>query len=252
MRSLFLVVPMLLVLTAPAGAVLTDDEPCNDEIAASGGCPSGAPIQMVKTGRVTTDAGELELVAGDIDFLGIAALSAGDIVTVTTTPLEDPPDFEAPDTMVGVFDSTTDPGGEILCLGNDEANNDLVNCPGGDCVGWGSLCRFLITAPGDYWVGVTGFRETRPAGCTPGVGGNCDSYPFDGGTGPIPCAEPDSPDTCGLYQVTIGVLPEPGMLLQLASGLLGLVVLDKRRRRANLQRCATCRSPKTREPIRKD
>jgi hypothetical protein len=26
-------------------------------------------------------------------------------------------------------------------------------------------------------------------------------------------------------------LPEPGLLLQLASGLLGLVVLDKRRRR---------------------
>ncbi len=28
-------------------------------------------------------------------------------------------------------------------------------------------------------------------------------------------------------------LPEPGLLLQLASGLLGLIVLDKRRRRAN-------------------
>jgi hypothetical protein len=28
-------------------------------------------------------------------------------------------------------------------------------------------------------------------------------------------------------------LPEPGLLLQLASGLLGLVVLDKRRRRGN-------------------
>jgi hypothetical protein len=30
-----------------------------------------------------------------------------------------------------------------------------------------------------------------------------------------------------------------GMLLQLISGLLGLVVLDKRRRSANLQPCAT-------------
>jgi hypothetical protein len=164
-------------------------------------------------------------------------LSAGDIVTVTTTPLDDPPDLEVPDTMVGVFDSTTDPGGDILCLGNDEANNDLLSCPGGDCVGWGSLCRFLITAPGDYWVGVTGFRETKPGGCTPGVGGNCISYPFDGVIRPMPCEEPATPDppvdTCGFYQVTIGVVPEPGLLLQLASALLGLVALDKRRRRAN-------------------
>jgi hypothetical protein len=33
--------------------------------------------------------------------------------------------------------------------------------------------------------------------------------------------------------VTVTSVPEPGLLLQLASALLGLVVLDKRRRRAN-------------------
>jgi hypothetical protein len=237
MRSLFLAAPMLLVLAAPAGAVLTDG-PCNDAlVVASGPCAPGAPIQMVKTGLVTTDAGELELVAGDIDFVGIGVLSAGDIVTVTTTPLDDPPDFEVPDTMLGVFDSTTDPGGDILCLGDDEANNDLLSCPGEDCVGSGSLCRFTIPAPGNYWVGVAGYRETKPGGCTSGVGGNCDSYPFDGVIRSIPCQEPATPDpdvdVCGFYQVTIGVVPEPGMLLQLVSGLLGLVVLDKRRRGAN-------------------
>jgi hypothetical protein len=33
--------------------------------------------------------------------------------------------------------------------------------------------------------------------------------------------------------VTVFFAPEPGLLLQLAAGLLGLVVLDKRRRSAN-------------------
>ena len=90
---------VVLLLAAPAGAIITDQEPANDTIAT-------APILLSKTGAVTTAAGELVLVAGDIDFLGIAALSAGDIVTATTTPLDDSA-FEVPDTIVGLFDSAT-------------------------------------------------------------------------------------------------------------------------------------------------
>ena len=216
-------------IAASAGAVLTDDEP-NDTIA-----DAAANAHMVKSGPVTTDGGELELVAGDIDFLGVAALSVGDIVTVTTTPLEDPPDLHEPDTVVGLFDSTTiDPTNEILCRGDNARNNDLQNCPGGECVGRGSLCRFKITAPGNYYVGVTGFRPKNPGGCTPGV--NCISFPFDGGIGATPCSESSGDSlTCGTYQVTIAVrsLPEPGLLFQLASGCVGLLVLDRRRRSAN-------------------
>jgi len=233
---------MLWWVAAPAGAVLIDG-PCNDAIIATGPCAPGAPIQMVKSGPVTIDAGELELVAGDIDFVGIAGLSTDDIVTVTTTPLDPPADpqkpqlFQEPNTIVGLFESTTtDPTTMILCRGDNTANNDQDNCPGGDCPGWGSLCRFRIQAPGDYFVGVTGYRPKFPGGCTPGA--TCSSYPFDGGIGATPCTENfagDDTDTCGNYQVTIGVwsLPEPGLLFQLASGCLGLLVLDRRRRSAN-------------------
>jgi len=241
MRSRILVALMVLLLAAPASAVITDVEPANDFVAT-------APVQFVKTGTVTTDGGELVLEAGDIDFVGIAALSVGDVITVTTTPLGDAL-FQVPDTMVGVFDSsTTDPAAMILCRGNDIANNAQDNCPGGNCPGWGSICRYMITAPGDYYVGVTGYRPTTPGGCTAGV--NCTSHPFDGGIGSIPCEE-GGEITCGDYQVTIAVnslitptptptptatptptpTPEPGVLLQLVSGGIWLAWLSGRRNR---------------------
>ena len=70
MRSLFLAALLALVLAAPAGAVFTDQEPANDAIAT-------APISFIKTGPVTTNGGKLALVAGDIDFLGIAHAVCG-------------------------------------------------------------------------------------------------------------------------------------------------------------------------------
>jgi hypothetical protein len=226
MRSRILAALMVLMLVAPAGAAITDVEPDNDTIP--------APMMISKTGDLTIAAGELVLDAGDIDFLGIADLSAGDVVTVTTTPLDDA-DFEIPNTMVGVFDSsTTDPTNMILCRGNNSANNNQDNCPQGQCPGYGSLCRFLITAPGDYYVGVTGFRPKVPSTCTPGV--NCTSHPFDGGIGVAPCQESGPTTTCGNYQVTIAVnaLPEPSVILQLLSGSVGLAWLDRWRKRRSV------------------
>jgi hypothetical protein len=222
MRSLFLATLMLLVLAAPTGAIITDQEPANDNI-------STAPLVISKTGPVTTDGGELVLVAGDIDFLGLEALSAGDVVTVSTTPLDDSA-FQVPDTIVGLFDGTT----VILCRVDDSQNNDMDNCPGGDCPGWGSLCRFQIPAPGNYHVGVSGFRSVFPPGCDPAVPPGCTSFPFDGGIGPVPCEESDGDTiTCGNYQVTIAVnaVPEPGVVLQLVSGGIGLAFLYRRRTR---------------------
>jgi len=230
MRSRILAALMLLMLAAPAGAILTDVEPANDSV-------TTAPLQFIKTGPVTIDGGELVLVAGDIDFVGIAALSTGDVVTVTTTPLDDA-DLEIPDTIVGLFDSsTTDPTHMILCRGDDTANNDLITGPGGAPIGFGSLCRFGITAPGNYYVGVTGFRSKFPPGCDPaappGHADECSSFPFDGGIGPTPCEESGPTFTCGNYQVTIAVngLPEPGAILQLISGGIGLAWLNRRRNR---------------------
>jgi len=215
----------LLLLATPAGATLIDVEPANDSI-------STAPIQLAPAVSVTIDAGEFVLVAGDIDFVGISNLVAGDIVTVTTTPLDDA-DLEVPDTIVGLFDSsTTDPTSMILCRGDDTQNNDLITGAGGIPIGYGSLCRFGITVPGTYYVGVTGFRSKFPPGCDPAAG-ECSSFPFDGGIGPTPCEEAGPTYTCGNYQVTIAVngLPEPGAILQLVSGGMGLAWLNRRRNR---------------------
>ena len=231
MRSRILAALTGLMLAAPAGAVITDVEPANDTVAT-------APIQLVKTGTVTIDGGELVLDAGDIDFVGIGSLWMGDIVTVTTTPLDDD-DLEVPDTIVGLFDSSaTDPEYMILCRNDDAPNNDLITGPQQSPIGWGSLCRFGITVPGDYYVGVAGFRPTNPIACDPaappGHADECTSYPFDGKIGPTPCEEDDGDSyTCGNYQVTIAVhsLPEPSVILQLVSGGFGLGWLNRRRNR---------------------
>jgi hypothetical protein len=186
---------MLIVVASPAAALLTDQEPSNDSM-------STAAIQITPSGTTITDGGKFSFTAGggDIDFVGIGGLLAGDVVTVLTTPLNDPPDFESPDTIVGLFDSNEN----MLCVYDDAFNNELNEFP----VGYGSLCRLEIPADGDYFVGVTGLSAD----------------PFNAAhfeTGP--------------YSLTLTIvpLPEPGVMLQLASGLLGLAMLDKRRRSSN-------------------
>ncbi len=194
MRNLFLSMLPLLAMAAPAGASLTDQEPSNNSV-------STAALQLAPsaTDGVTTGGGMLSLAAGDTDYVGIAGLAIGDIVNVSTTPLNDPPDFEIPDTIVGVFNSS----GVVKCVGDDAFNNDLDQFP----TGFGSLCRFEIDAAGNYFVGVTGFSAN----------------PFDG-----------AHFEQGSYSVSVTItnLPEPGVLLQLASGVLGLAVLERRRRNA--------------------
>jgi hypothetical protein len=196
MQNVFLSVVALLAIASPASALLVDLEPSNNSM-------STATIQLVASGTVVeTDGGRLSLLAGggDTDFIGIGGLIAGDVVTITTTPMVDASHFELPDTIVGLFNST----GKDLCIGDDAPNNDLDNFPRG----FGSLCRLEIPADGDYFVGTTGFSPIA----------------FDG-----------SHYQEGRYTLSVTVtakLPEPGLLLQLGSGLLGMVALDKRRRRS--------------------
>jgi hypothetical protein len=120
----------------------------------------------------------------------------------------------------------------VLCRGDDVENNELITGSQQSPIGRGSLCRFGITAPGNYYVGVTGFRSKFPPGCDPAAG-ECSSFPFDGGIGPTPCEEQGPTFTCGNYQVTIAVntLHEPGVILQLVSGGIGLAWLKRRRDR---------------------
>jgi hypothetical protein len=142
------------------------------------------------------------------DFFGIAGLVAGDILVVSTTPLDDPPYFNDPDTIVGLFDSfTIDPTTDQLCIGDDTFNGDLQPVTGS-----GSLCRYEIQTAGTYFVGITGF------------GGDLPRVPFD-----------DDHSKSGNYALTVTVIsaPEPGLMLQLAAGGVGLAFLNKRRLRTN-------------------
>jgi hypothetical protein len=211
MMRLWPLAVLMLVLAAPrpAGAVLTDDEPSNDAIGT-------AAVQIVPTAAVTTDGGELTLAPGDIDYLGIGSLAVGDIVTVSTTPLDDAV-FSDPDTMIGLFTS----GGSRECEGDDSMNNELVNPPDG----LGSLCRFVIDSAGTWYVGVTGFSD-------PPFNGNH----FESGVYELHVtinAIAASPTPTPTPTATATPTPEPGLLLQLATGALALVALDKRRRSAS-------------------
>jgi hypothetical protein len=195
MRNLILSMLMLVAIASPARALLTDQEPSNNSIAT-------AAIQMTGDVTISSDAGvfTFRVGGGDTDYLGIGGLVAGNVVTASTTPLVDPPDFESPDTIVGLFDSNE----TMLCVYDDAFNNELDEFP----MGYGSLCRLKIPVDGDYFVGVTGLSAD----------------PFDG-------AHLEE----GPYSLTLTItpLPEPVLMLQLASGLLGLAMLDKRRRSAN-------------------
>ncbi len=195
-----LTLPLILVLLAtPAAALLTDDEPANDSIAT-------ATIQMDRSAAVntvTTDGGEFSLTVGNHDFIGISGMLPWDIVEVVTSPLEDPPVFEIPDTVLGLFNSATiDPTTMKLCIDNDTGNNDLDEF----LVGFGSLCRFVIQFAGTYYFGITGFTST--------------GVPFDG-----------THLEAGNYAVTLTVIPEPGLILQLISGGFALGWLHRRRNR---------------------
>jgi len=183
---------MSAAIASPAAALLIDQEPSNDSIAT-------AAIQMTAGSTIQSDAGVFTFApgGGDTDYLGIGGLVAGDIVTMVTTPLDDPPDLQDPDTIVGLFNASE----TMLCLFDDAFNNELDTF----LMGYGSLCRFEIPADGDYFVGVTGYSAD----------------PFDG----LHFEE-------GAYAVAVMVvpLPEPSALLQWLSGALGVTALASRRR----------------------
>jgi len=197
MRKIFLSTLVGLVVALPATARLNEQEPGNNSIGTSLiqiVVPTNDNVVMSDTGLLTLNVG-----GHDTDYLGISGLRFGDVVELATTPLGDPPFFEVPDTIAGLFGSN----GTQECVGDDAYNNDLDRIP----TGFGSLCRFQIPTNGTYYVGITGFSE----------------IPFDG-----------THFEEGLYSLTVSVtrLPEPGALLQLASGALGLLALAARRGRS--------------------
>lgn len=102
----------------------------------------GTATPIVRQASPWADVGVMMLTAGgdDVDFFSIE-LSAGEIITVITTPFDDP--FTDPDTMAALFDSD----------GNEVAFND----DGGP--GFGSAYRFVVEVSGTYFIAITGFND---------------------------------------------------------------------------------------------
>jgi hypothetical protein len=249
MRRLLAATVLLAALTPrPASSVLTDDEPANDSMGT-------AATQIVPTAAVTTDGGEFTLtfVPGpgnddDIDYVGIGSLADGDIVTVSTTPLDDDDMFD-PDTLIGLFNGSQ----SYKCEGDDSINNELMVADGK-----GSLCRFEIDSAGTWFVGVTG------ASClmSPFDGSHCSAgayqlvvtinalVPPSSTATPTPTATPTAMPTATptdmptpsptapptatptpTFTPTPTPTPEPGGVLQVLSGWVGLAWLQRRRNR---------------------
>ncbi len=207
-----------LVAAPPAASALTDDEPSNDAIGSAG-------IQILPTAAVTTGAGVFRLVFNDVDYVGIGNLAPGDIVTVSTTPLDDVK-FEIPDTFVGLFTSD----GSIKCENDDSINNELVSPAS---AGLGSLCRFVIDSSGTWYVGVTGSSDDPPFG---GSHFNAGSYELHVSINAFdPPNQTPTPTGTPTYAPTASPTPtptpEPSVTLQLVSGAIGLAWLQRRRKR---------------------
>ena len=210
-RTLLAALMLISVAFRPAGALLTDDEPSNDLI-------ETAAVQIVPTAAVTTDGGELTLVDGDIDYLGIGDLAVGDIVTVSTTPLDDVK-FEDPDTLIGLFTS----GGSRECE-NDDTINNALGSPAS--AGFGSLCRLVIDSAGTWFVGVTGSGDPPFDGIHYANGVYELHVTINALVPPTPTPTPTATPTA-----TPTPTPEPGVMLQLVSGGVGLAWLQRRRNR---------------------
>lgn len=123
-----------LLLALPASALMTDVEPDNNLFLF-------APTGIVRAPTPVAEVGVFNLTSGDLDYVKIEGLVAGDVVNILTTPLLEP--FDSPDTTLSFVDST---GFEIAF------NDDLED-------GLGSVLQVTVEEDGDFFALVQGFDE---------------------------------------------------------------------------------------------
>lgn len=184
----------------PGGGFL-DTDPANQTTA-------GANAIVLGPGTNAAVAVSRLAAGGDVDFYRLS-LQAGDVLSAMTAPLGSlPTDYSAPDTMLGLFDSS----GGLLFFDDDSGDrrNDpagvlasdspFVNADANDV--FGSALRAEISASGTYYLGVTGFGDDT----------------FVGAHG-----------ESGAYALLVGV-PEPASMVLFAAGLAALLAAASRRR----------------------
>lgn len=122
----------LVVLASAANAIIVETEP-NDTFATAN--------TIVRGSAPWSDVGMINLGAGggDVDFFEVRLL-VGETITAITTPMEI--QFEDPDTVLGIFDSS----GALLDF-NDDAG------------GLGSAIRWTATYTGTHYLGITGYPD---------------------------------------------------------------------------------------------
>lgn len=138
------------------------------------------------------DMGLVNLTAGggDVDFFEIP-LNLGELMVAGTLPLKTP--YVVPDTVLGIFNS----GGTLLVV-NDDADPTTK----------GSEASWVATYTGLHYIAVSGFDDM-----------NFDGLSDSGGA-------PHVED--GMYVLSVTLVPEPGPLILLGTGVV--IGLLRRRR----------------------
>jgi len=163
---------ILLLLAGPAAATIPDDEPGNNDpatmpaILVGGVDGARSDSGILELGEI--EPGEGEEMLGDHDIFRINDLAEGEVLSVSTAPLDDAY-FETPETILAIAvapDRKTGPGESPPIIELIDmivppvmstfpiANEDPGE--GEKFRGSGSLIRFLVPADGDYLVVVSG------------------------------------------------------------------------------------------------
>jgi hypothetical protein len=194
---------------------------------------AGADLVVLNATGAAVSVAELTAVGDDVDFFALPGLTAGQILSAMTSPLANADDafngdFDAPNTVLGLFDSngvllTNDDAGDVDAANGNAVLDDLgSDSPLGSILG--SALRAEIPLDGDYYLAVSG----------------ADDFDFDGMSDVI--SPGSSHGEQGRYALLVSVfgdqnggggnptVPEPGTLLLAALGLwLGAGVPRRRR-----------------------
>lgn len=157
---------------------------------------------IVRGSTPWADVGVLNLGASDdVDWFAIQ-LNAGEIFTAITTPLRTL--YSSPDTVMALFDLA----GTTAFIHNDDGGSGGAPNP---VTNFGSALRFEAPTTDTYYLAITGWHGS--------AGQDADTY----------YSAPIHPEA-GLYALTTSiVVPEPGTIAAIATGLVGLLGLRRRK-----------------------